>query len=292
MSPLPLFTVVTVCLNCATTLRDTLESVLAQDWDDFEYVVIDGGSTDGSLALIEDYARRFQARGIEMHWRSGPDQGIYDAMNKALGVARGAWVHFLGGDDFYYRPDALRQVAKVIGDGATTTNLVLSPVIQVDGRRQAQRVEHPLPISFLRWGMLPHQGAFIRTALHRELPFDQRYRLAADYDFFLALERRGALHAQTIALALVCFSTAGVSSRAGKQLQLEHLAIRARHGGWRERLSYLRKRHPWLRLLLWRIFFRPPPRPTPPSVDANFVLPDFVSSRHSTSLGDHPRGND
>lgn len=284
----PLFSVVTVCLNSQATMRDTFESVLVQDWGDFEYVVVDGGSTDGSLALIEDYARRFQSRGIVMTWCSESDCGIYDAMNKAVALARGEWIHFLGGDDFYYRRDALSQVAASLVAADAGINVLLSPVYQVDVDLRIHRVEHPLPAGFLPWGMWPHQGAFVRTALHRERPFDLGFRIAADYEFFLSLHRRGAIRDQRIDMPLVCFSTGGVSSTAGRLRQLEHLEIRARHGGLKDQLALLRKRYPWLRLLLWRIFFLSPRRHLPPKDDGAFVVPDFIIGQRGLAV----RGRD
>src|SRR6478609_6660381 len=89
----PTVSVITVVLNGAETLERALQSVLEQDFDDVEYVVIDGGSTDGSIEIIRKYEARIG------YWRSEPDKGLYDAMNKAVQAARGRWLLFLGADD-------------------------------------------------------------------------------------------------------------------------------------------------------------------------------------------------
>ena len=93
--------IVTATYNAAHTLRDTIESVLAQDYGDIEYIVVDGASTDGTLALLHSYESRFDGR---MRWVSEPDKGIYDAMNKGVKMATGDWIYFLGCDDYLY-PD-------------------------------------------------------------------------------------------------------------------------------------------------------------------------------------------
>lgn len=92
-SQLPLISIVTVVYNAAAVLETAIRSVVEQTYPRIEYLVIDGGSTDGSVALIERYAERIT------HWVSEPDGGVYDAMNKALAVARGDWLLFLGADD-------------------------------------------------------------------------------------------------------------------------------------------------------------------------------------------------
>src|SRR5688572_31892096 len=101
-----LISIVTVVLNASETLERTLRSVFDQGLDDLDYVVIDGGSTDGSLDIIRRYESRIA------HWRSEPDQGLYDAMNKAVRVAKGKWVLFLGADDVLVAD--LREIALLL----------------------------------------------------------------------------------------------------------------------------------------------------------------------------------
>jgi len=100
-----------VVLNGAETLERTILSVLRQDFDDLEYVIIDGGSTDGSLDII----RRYES---EIHyWRSEPDNGLYDAMNKGVRASKGRWVLFLGADDLLV--NSLRDIASHLTDERT-----------------------------------------------------------------------------------------------------------------------------------------------------------------------------
>ncbi len=104
-------TVITSTFNSSGTLRDTFNSILRQTWQDFEYVVVDGGSTDGTVEIIREYEKRFGGR---LKWISEPDKGIYDAMNKGLRMATGDVVGILNSDDFFSSNDALSTVARVI----------------------------------------------------------------------------------------------------------------------------------------------------------------------------------
>ena len=102
--------VVTVTWNSAATLRDTLESVLAQTYCDIEHIIVDGGSMDGTMRLVQEYEPRYNGR---LRYISEPDRGIYDAMNKGIGMASGEVVGILNSDDFYTSPDA---VEKLVGE--------------------------------------------------------------------------------------------------------------------------------------------------------------------------------
>ena len=105
-----LFSIVTVCFNSSATIRETFESVLSQDFDDYEYIVIDGASADGTVDIIREYEPKFRGR---MRWLSEPDEGIYCAMNKGVKHSRGAYVNFMNADD-RFEPGALRKTARVI----------------------------------------------------------------------------------------------------------------------------------------------------------------------------------
>ncbi len=96
--------VITISYNNADGLRRTMESVLAQDYTDYEYIVIDGGSTDESREIIESYANRIS------YWVSEPDKGVYNAMNKGISVAKGEYLHFLNSGDYYASDNVLSSV--------------------------------------------------------------------------------------------------------------------------------------------------------------------------------------
>lgn len=109
-------TVITVCRNSAATLQDTLESVLAQSWTGYEYLVVDGGSTDGTLEMLQDVEERFHGR---LKWISEPDNGIYDAMNKGVRMSSGDVVGFLNADDYYQDNGVLETIAGAFAQHGT-----------------------------------------------------------------------------------------------------------------------------------------------------------------------------
>lgn len=97
----PLVSIITVCRNSEKTIRDTIESVLRQTYDELEYIVVDGCSTDGTLELLKGYEEKFRDRHITYRYISEPDEGIYDAMNKGIRMASGELVGIINSDDWY-----------------------------------------------------------------------------------------------------------------------------------------------------------------------------------------------
>ncbi len=105
------FSIITVCLNSAPTIRDTIESVLAQTLPPFEYIIVDGGSTDGTAETVRSYRDSFIKKGIEFVFITERDEGIYDAMNKGIRAARGDIIGLINSDDWYER-EALETVSR------------------------------------------------------------------------------------------------------------------------------------------------------------------------------------
>lgn len=178
-------TIVTVCYNAGNTISQTIESVLAQTSADYEYLIIDGGSTDATLEIIESYRPRFQSPITVI---SEPDDGIYDAMNKALTYARGVYLIYINADD-WCEPELVNVLHGLAQEGnpdvlcgavqVWSANSVISihgPAVPLRGRHTA----NTMPAH--------HQGMAVRTDSLRELGgFNKTYSLAADYDLALRL---------------------------------------------------------------------------------------------------------
>ncbi len=178
---LPTLSVVTVAKNDARGLEETLSSVRGQTHPSIEQVVVDGGSTDGT----QDVLRRLDDR-IDL-WVSGPDGGIYDAMNKGAALATGEWVQFLNAGDGYCAPDtAARVLALPIGEA----DLVYGATDFLGGDRLG--VVEPEPLERL-WRTMPfcHQSLLARRDLLAARPFDLRYRISADFDLVFAAHEEG-----------------------------------------------------------------------------------------------------
>jgi len=222
----PLFSVVTVCLNAQEHIAEALDSVLAQSCDDYELLVIDGGSTDGTLELVREHEAAFGGR---LRWTSEPDSGLYDAMNKGLHRAHGRYIVYLGADD-HLSPGALEAVERTIRErGAADIVCGGTRVLGPDGDWREQ------PSTAVMRGMAQraparHQSIFVRAAALRSVGgFDNRYRIAADYDAYLRLLEAGASQ-HLIADELSEFRLGGVSSANALDTARDYRDIRIAHG--------------------------------------------------------------
>lgn len=228
----PLFSVLIACLNAEVYMAEALESVLSQDHPSFELVVVDGGSIDGTLAIIRDYAGRADGR---LTWCSEPDEGVYDAMNRGLGRARGRYVVFLGADD-RMAVGALSAVERAaqhhgfpeIICGATRVFGAAEPWIQV---ARVSRTGTRLP----KRPPSTHQSVFAsREALVAVGGFDTSFRIAADYEVYLKLVRHGAREV-LIDEVLSEFRLGGLSSRSTVATARDYRDVRIAHGANRLR---------------------------------------------------------
>ncbi|WP_369410280.1 glycosyltransferase [Hufsiella ginkgonis] len=220
----PVLTVITVVYNDVRHIERTIRSVTGQTWKNIEYLVIDGGSTDGTLEIIKRYAGRITG------WVSEPDQGIYDAMNKGLRMATGDYVLFMNSGDEFYSPATVRQVFSASPDadiyyGETE---MLGPDLANLGRRRHASPEKLAHGSF-KYGMsVSHQAIYIRRALLQ--PFDAAYQLSADIDSILhAIKRAGKIvnTRRYVAKYLV----GGMSKKKHRQSLKERFGIFSKHYG-------------------------------------------------------------
>jgi glycosyltransferase involved in cell wall biosynthesis len=187
----PLFTVVTAVYNGAERLESTILSVLSQEHADFEYIIIDGGSTDGTLDILRKYD------GSIAYWISAPDKGIYDAFNKACLSVTGQWTIFLGAGDLFYNANVLTSMAEVVRNVGLETEIVYGRVLLTTSENMpVETLNSPWNQMRGRWiggrPMLPHhQGVFHRDRiLSAESPFDITYRIAADSKLLYSSIRR------------------------------------------------------------------------------------------------------
>lgn len=167
----PKISIITVVFNAAKTLEATLGSVLTQTYENIEYVVVDGGSVDGTLDILEKY------KSPRLFCKSEPDKGIYDAMNKGISRATGEWIYFLGADDTLSADDIIQQIFSQNIHADFIYGNVFS-----EGLKDIYDGEFDLP-KLLRQNIC-HQGAFYRKSLFDKIGiFDIRYRLFSDWDF-------------------------------------------------------------------------------------------------------------
>jgi glycosyltransferase involved in cell wall biosynthesis len=186
----PRITVIVAVLNGASTLRRCVDSIRAQTYPDVELVVVDGGSTDGSVEILESY-------GPAVSWFRQKGTGIFDAWNQALDHATGEWMCFLGADDRFWNPRVLSDMAPHLSRAdADGIRVVYGKVAAVSGNGEVRRLmgrPWERVRERLRWEMcIPHPGLFHhRSLFERHGRFDDSYRIAGDYDFLMRELRDG-----------------------------------------------------------------------------------------------------
>jgi hypothetical protein len=207
----PLFTVVTAVFNGAERLESTILSVLSQGYIDVEHIIIDGGSTDGTLDILRKYERSIA------YWVSEPDGGVYDAFNKACRFITGRWAIFLGAGDLFYEASVLTSMAEVVQNVSLETEIVYGKVcLSKSGQVPVEMFNSPWDQMRGRWSagrpMLPHhQGVFHRDRiLLVESPFDVTYKIAADSKLlYSSIQRAQPIFSDTIVASA---SVGGVST--------------------------------------------------------------------------------
>ena len=180
-----LFTIITVCFNSEMTIERTIQSVLNQTCQDYEYIIIDGVSTDGTMDIVRKYEPLFQGR---MRWISEKDQGIYDAMNQAVEEAKGRFVFFLNCGDWFMDEQVLADMHdRIAGHEQTGTERSAIYYGNVYERVTGQLVSsNPKLNAFGCYRNVPcHQACFYERELLLRHPFQLEYRVRADYEQFL-----------------------------------------------------------------------------------------------------------
>ena len=174
---------ITVCFNSEKTIRCTIESVLSQKYQDIEYIIVDGASSDGTMDIVAEYGDRI-ARVI-----SEPDKGIYDAMNKGVQAATGAIVGILNSDDYYQNGLVVSDVVEAFSQ--TEIDMVFGDVVFVasgnlDVVRRHYSAGHFRPWK-LRFGwMPPHPGTFVKRSLYTKSGlYRTDFKIAADFEIFV-----------------------------------------------------------------------------------------------------------
>lgn len=204
---LPVVSVVTVVFNGAATLERTIQSVLAQDYPSIEYIIVDGGSTDGTLDLIKRYEDRL------VYWVSERDKGIYDAMNKGVALCTGEWVALINADD-WYEPNAVRRVIEAVKD-RPAVNIVHGD-IWIHYPNGHKKVKHAKQSGFLLryWEMvLNHPSFFVRRAYYAGRPFDASLRVSGDHKWTVQAWIESSGQFLYLPIVLANFTAGGASMR-------------------------------------------------------------------------------
>jgi glycosyltransferase involved in cell wall biosynthesis len=209
MNRQPLFTIVTVTYNAADSLEATIRSVKQQTFGDYEYLIIDGGSTDGTKNIVS--ANRTSVS----EWVSRKDRGLYDAMNRAVRMAKGEYIYFLNSGDSLADRNTLLNVAGVLKE--TDAGLIYGDIIATKQGRKVVKISRRISPLKLRLGRkLIHQSVFVRTALVKAVRgFSLKFPICADYDLLCKLSRANT-KMQYVPVTVAVFDLSGISSNLRK----------------------------------------------------------------------------
>lgn len=185
-----LFSIVTVCFNAADTIEKTMASVLSQNDRCYEYIIMDGGSTDGTVEKIRGMIACTET---PILFFSEPDTGLYNAMNKAAHKCSGEYVIFMNSGDTFYHEDVLQKAAEWIEKQETKADLYYGDVERIyENRREIERYpgKHTI-MKLLLMGKMPcHQSIFTKTGIMCKYGFDESYTITADYNFLMECKKQ------------------------------------------------------------------------------------------------------
>lgn len=207
-----MISIITATYNSAATVGSTIESVLAQTYKDIEYIVVDGSSTDGTMDIVKAYEQQFKGR---MHYVSEPDRGIYDAMNKGIGMATGDIVGILNSDDHYTTDDVLEAVVQEING----YDAVYADVHFVRHDRPERVVRYYSSAMFrpfwLRFGFMPaHPSFYVRKDIYNKVgTYSLDYKIAADFDMMVRMFHKHHIKAKYIKKDFITMLTGGTSTK-------------------------------------------------------------------------------
>jgi glycosyltransferase involved in cell wall biosynthesis len=210
---------VTVCYNSASTIRDTLDSVLNQTYPDIEYIVVDGNSKDRTVSIIKEYEPKFNDR--IMRWISEPDKGLYDAMNKGIQMATGDVVGIINSDDFYHRNNIIEKVAAafienkniqaVFGDVRFVNHDNLNKTVRYYSSKH-------FSIRRFRFGFMPAHPTFFtyKENFERFGYYQTDYIIAADYELLIRFLHKNKLSYKYLPLDFMKMRIGGRSTASFK----------------------------------------------------------------------------
>lgn len=181
-------TIITLCFNSINTIEQTFKSVLSQNYSNLEYIVIDGGSTDGTIDVIKKYQDKLA------YWNSEKDEGIADGFNKGIAKANGDIVGIINSDD-WYAPDTITKVVETFINNPTA-DFVFGDIIYTDlnGAELYIQTGNPNYQKSLKYEMtaIHHPTVFVRRTVYQNYGgFDKGYRIAMDYEFLLRITSKG-----------------------------------------------------------------------------------------------------
>jgi len=226
----PKLTVVTVTLNCVKDIETTIQSVINQRYNNLEYIIIDGGSSDGTINIINKYSSKISKILIES------DKGIYDAMNKGLSMATGKWIAFMNAGDYYSNEDVLSILMQDIKNDSSAKVVYGDTIyLEKDGSSNLQRGagKEKLKKIISKYQPYTHQAVLYEISNLEDCRYNLKYKITADYDVCCRYWRKYGYSSYHYIPIVVCYykNFDGLSSNPNvvKIINKEHLLIKFRN---------------------------------------------------------------
>lgn len=203
--------IITATYNSADTLRDTLESVLSQDYDNYEHIIVDGGSTDNTLDILEEYLPKYNGK---LLYHSEPDEGIYDGMNKGISRASGDVIGILNSDDLYYDSNVLSTISQAIKDvDAIYGNLVFVDKSNINRIIRKWKGSEYVIKSFFKGWHPAHPTFYVKKSVYDKFGiYDTNLKVSADFELMLRFFERGNITSNYVPKTLVKMRSGGEST--------------------------------------------------------------------------------
>lgn len=215
----PLVSIVTVTYNAQSLLTHTMENILNQDYENIEYIIIDGASTDGTTEIIKKYANKIS------YWISESDNGIYDAMNKGIDAASGEWINFMNAGDSFCSEETVSSVIKNL---EATTDLISGDIYYIKENQESvykkqQDINYPMQNMFCY-----HQTLFTKLSLHKKIKFSTEFKIAGDYNFVLECYMKNYKF-QYLDMPIANFLEGGMAESTPIRARIEDMFIQSKY---------------------------------------------------------------
>ena len=229
-SPVPVISIITVVYNGEAHLEQTIESVISQDYPNFEYIIVDGGSQDQTLEIVKRHQSQID------YWISEPDKGIYNAMNKGIALAKGEIIGILNSDDYYQENTVSKVVECFAKTKADIVHGNVDRLNEIKGKKyfitvtpNLERLNQTMTIN--------HPACFVKKKVYKKIGgFDESFRLAADYEFLLrAYKQNCQFH--HLDQSLTVFRIGGESSIGCDSLKETHRLSEKHNTGYQNQIK-------------------------------------------------------
>ena len=256
--------IITVTCNSAQTLQATVNSVLSQSYQNIEYIIVDGNSTDGTLDIIKENEPKFNGK---MKWISESDSGIYDAMNKGIAMATGEIVGILNSDDFFFNTEILSEINSLF-EKESCDVLYGDLIYQNEIKSIRHWKSNQFRTNSLYYGwMPPHPTLYCKRSLYNNDIgiFDSKFRISADYDLILRIFKNDELKSVYFPQVMIVMSQGGISNASLKSKFLkskeDYLVLRKNNINFPILVVFLKNIRKIYQFVRAKTFYSSPPTP-------------------------------